>query len=318
MFVVAGCSERSAVCSSPTGRTCPKSAGWTTTVRARSRACLHVMGRSVSQFATERRVVVRYEDIAPALRQAIIAKEDAEFEQHFGLSLTRIVVAAIKDVLYGISGAALVSVVVRAPSPSSLHATSSFAITCAAACSCAPAFEASNARSRNGSVAIEIEKRYTKREIFTFYANQINLGHGAYGVEAAARMYFSKSAKDVTLEEAATLAAIIQTPARLSPFVDLERNRYWRNYVLRRMAAEGYITSESRSRGAGASDRAARTTAPRSVDCALFRRRDPKEAREPARRQRPVCRGPHRADDARSRVTRSSQSGARSRAPTAR
>jgi penicillin-binding protein 1A len=91
-------------------------------------------------------------------------------------------------------------------------------------------------------VAIELERRYTKHEILTFYANQINLGHGAYGVEAASRMYFSKSAKDVNLEEAATLAAIIQTPSRLSPFVNPERNRTWRNFVLRRMAVEGYIT----------------------------------------------------------------------------
>src|SRR6186997_502934 len=56
-------------------------------------------GQLVAQFATERRVVVRYDDIAPALRQAIIAKEDVDFEQHFGLSITRIVVAGVKDML---------------------------------------------------------------------------------------------------------------------------------------------------------------------------------------------------------------------------
>ena len=61
-------------------------------------------------------------------------------------------------------------------------------------------------------VAIQIEKRYTKREILTFYCNQIHFGHGTHGVEAAARLYFGKRAKDVTLEEAAMIAGIIQTP----------------------------------------------------------------------------------------------------------
>ena len=76
---------------------------------------------------------------------------------------------------------------------------------------------ASNARSSEAIVAIQIEKRYTKREILTLYANQMLFGHGTYGVEAAARLYFAKSAKDLTLEEAALLAGIIQSPARQSP-----------------------------------------------------------------------------------------------------
>ena len=94
-------------------------------------------------------------------------------------------------------------------------------------------------------VSVQLERRYTKAEILTLYANQINLGHGAYGVEAASRMYFDKSAKDLTLEEAATIAAIIQTPARLSPFVNPERTLARRNnYVLPRMADEGFLTRE--------------------------------------------------------------------------
>ncbi len=72
-------------------------------------------------------------------------------------------------------------------------------------------------------LAIQIEKRYTKPEIVTLYCNQIPWGHGTYGVEAAARLYFGKSAKDVTLEEAALLAGIIQAPARHSPYVNLHQ-----------------------------------------------------------------------------------------------
>jgi penicillin-binding protein 1A len=100
-------------------------------------------------------------------------------------------------------------------------------------------------------LAFQLEKRYTKREILAFYANHIPLGHGAYGVEAAARMYFDKSAKDVSLEEAAALAAIIQTPARLSPFVNPKANMARRNnYVLPRMVSEGFITRDQASAAA--------------------------------------------------------------------
>jgi penicillin-binding protein 1A len=93
-------------------------------------------------------------------------------------------------------------------------------------------------------LAIQLERRYTKREIFTFYANQVYFGHGAYGVEAAAHLYFDKPAKDLMVEEAAMIAAIIQAPERLSPFVDPRRTLMRRNYVIQRMAEEGYITAQ--------------------------------------------------------------------------
>ena len=93
-------------------------------------------------------------------------------------------------------------------------------------------------------LAMQIEKRLTKPEIFTLYANQINLGHGAYGVEAASRLYFDKPAKELTLEEAAMIAAIIQAPGRLSPFVNPKATLTRRNYVLQRMAEEGYISAD--------------------------------------------------------------------------
>jgi penicillin-binding protein 1A len=90
-------------------------------------------------------------------------------------------------------------------------------------------------------VAVQIEKRYTKNEIFTFYANQMYLGEGAYGVEAAARTYFGKSAKDVNLDEAATLAGILQT-WRNAPTANMERAKRRQAYVLQQMADKGFIT----------------------------------------------------------------------------
>ena len=182
-------------------------------------------GEVIGDFAVERRVVIDYEDVAPALRDAIIATEDAGFNQHFGLSASRILVTLIKDVLEGeMAGAStLTQQLARNLFPIGFQKTV-------------------ERKVEEAILAIQIEKRYTKREIFTFYVNQIYFGHGAYGVEAAARLYFDKPAKDVTLEEAATIAAIIQAPQRLSPFVDPKRALQRRNYVLQRLAEEGYVS----------------------------------------------------------------------------
>jgi penicillin-binding protein 1A len=191
-------------------------------------------GQTIGEFATERRLVVSYDQIAPALRNAIIATEDAGFNQHFGLSMSRIAVTALKDILTGKrQGASTITQQLARNVFLQQYQVGG------------GRFEVSPERKiKEWIVAIQIEKRFTKPEIFTLYANQINLGHGAYGVEAASRMYFDKSAKDVTVEEAAVIAAIIQTPARLSPFVNPKGALTRRNFVLDRMAEEGYISAD--------------------------------------------------------------------------
>src|ERR1043166_937428 len=90
---------------------------------------------------------------------------------------------------------------------------------------------------------MQIEKRYTKNENLAFYANQMYLGEGAYGVEAAARTYFGKSAKDVNLDEAATIAGLFQT-WRNAPTVNMERAKRRQAYGLQQMADEHYITQK--------------------------------------------------------------------------
>jgi penicillin-binding protein 1A len=97
---------------------------------------------------------------------------------------------------------------------------------------------------RESLVAMQIEKRYTKEEIFTMYCNQIYWGHGAYGVEAASQVYFGKSVRDLNLEEAALIAGIIQGNVRQSPYVNLEAATRRRNYALQRMSDEGFIAQE--------------------------------------------------------------------------
>jgi penicillin-binding protein 1A len=195
-------------------------------------------GREIGEFATERRVVIDYDSIAPVLRQAIMASEDADFEQHFGLSISRIVITAINDIVYGQRfGASTITQQVARMLFLQDYMQGGV-------------FQRSGVRGferkiKEAIVAIQLEKRYTKREIFTFYANHVTMGHGAYGVESGARLYFNKAAKDLTLDEAATLAAIVQTPARLSPFVNPDQTLARRNnYVLQRMMEEGFISAE--------------------------------------------------------------------------
>ncbi len=192
-------------------------------------------GEIVHEFATERRVIVDYDDIAPVLRGAILASEDASFNEHFGFSIPRIIVTLLRDVVRAMRGEDLVGA-------STL--TMQLARNIEVGGQRLGLEKSWERKIREAILTVQIEKRYTKREIFTLYCNQMYLGSGAYGVEAAARLYFAKSAKDLELEEAALIAGIFQTPSRQSPLVNLDRAMVRRNYVLERMAEEGYITRE--------------------------------------------------------------------------
>jgi penicillin-binding protein 1A len=181
-------------------------------------------GEVVGEFATQRRIVITYDQIAPVLRQAIMAAEDADFDSHMGLSMTRIVVTLVKDLFHGQRAGA---------STLTQQLTRKLFLTDE---------KTWERKVKEAVLAIQIEKRYTKPEIVTLYCNQIPWGHGTYGAEAAARLYFGKPAKDVNLEEAALLAGIIQAPARHSPYVNLRNAMRRRNYALGQMADEGFIT----------------------------------------------------------------------------
>jgi penicillin-binding protein 1A len=189
----------------------------------------------IGEFATQRRVVVGYDDINPLLRQAIIATEDADFDRHFGINFWRIGAAVYTDIIQ----------MRRAQGASTLtqqlarNLKDQFGLTSKNEETFADSLER---KVKELILAIQIEKRYTKKEIFTIYCNQMYLGHGAYGVEAASRLYFGKPNKQLSLEEAALIAGIFQTPERQSPFVDLKRATARRNIVLQRMADERYIT----------------------------------------------------------------------------
>jgi len=199
-------------------------------------------GEVVGEFSTQRRVVVPYEAISPRLRQAIIAAEDAEFERHLGLSIPHIIMAATRDVLA--SGKSLLTGSKKGRPRGASTITQQLARGLFPE---AVGFQVGDVslerKIKEAIVAIQIEKRYTKREILSFYANQMYLGEGAYGVEAASRTYFGKPAKDLNIDEAATIAGIFQT-WRNAPTANMERAKRRQSYVLQQMADEGYITQK--------------------------------------------------------------------------
>ena len=184
-------------------------------------------GDVVGEFAIQRRVLIKYQDISPTLRNAVLAAEDDTFFQHFGLSIPHIVLAAVKDLMERRKAAGASTLTQQLTRKLFLKDEKWW-----------------SRKIKEAILAIQIEKRYTKEEIFTMYCNQMYFGHGAYGVEAAAHLYFGKSAKDLTLEEAALIAGILQGNVRQSPYVNMDAALRRRNYTLDRMAEVGSITRQ--------------------------------------------------------------------------
>jgi penicillin-binding protein 1A len=182
-------------------------------------------GEIVGEFAVQRREVIPYEAISPMLKQAILAAEDDSFEQHFGLSIPRIIVALVKDILERRKAGGASTLTQQLTRKLFLTDEKTW-----------------ERKIKEAILAIQIEKRYTKNEIFTLYCNQMYFGHGVYGVQAASRLYFGKAAKDLTLDEAALIAGILQGNVRQSPYVNMDAALRRRNYTLSRMADVGYIS----------------------------------------------------------------------------
>jgi penicillin-binding protein 1A len=189
-------------------------------------------GAVIGELATERRELLKYSDIPPVLRQAIISSEDGQFFRHSGVNVRRTAMALAKDAARAVgikagvfSGASTITQqLARNVFPEQIG------------------FNVSPERKiKELLVAFQIEKRYTKEEIFAMYCNQINMGHGAYGMAAAAEMYFGKRVQDLTLSEAALLAGIIQGNVLQSPYVNMKAAKTRQALTLNRMVAEGYI-----------------------------------------------------------------------------
>jgi len=188
-------------------------------------------GQLVKEFAAERRIQVPYEKIPLVLKQAIIATEDPRFFAHRGVDYRGIMRAIKEDVFRVVLG------------KRRLHGGST--ITQQLARSLFLYSQQTIRRKlKEMFLAVEIEKRYSKEKIFELYCNQFYLGHGAWGVESAARLYFGKSVDQLTLTEAALIAGIFRGPSIYSPYNNPTVTLNRRNHVLTRMAEEGFITKE--------------------------------------------------------------------------
>ena len=188
---------------------------------------LDIHGREIGSFALERRVVLPYTEFPPVLRQALISIEDKSFESNWGVNLVRAVGAAWRDI------------------HSRSRAQGSSTLTMQLARNLFLSNEKTYGRKiQEILLAMQIERVFTKDQIFQLYANQIYLGHGTYGFEAASLYYFSKHARELTLPQAALLAALPKGAEYYSPINHPERALARRNLVLREMRLDGKISSD--------------------------------------------------------------------------
>ena len=161
------------------------------------------------------------------LRNAVISIEDKNFESHWGVNVFRVAGAAYRDLTTDRRAQGASTLTMQLAKNLFLSPERSF-----------------HRKLQEVLLSIQIERNFTKQQIFTLYANQIYLGQGVYGFEAGSEYYFSKHARDVTLPEAALLAALPRGPSYYSPVNHPERALDRRNLVLNAMLEDGVITAQ--------------------------------------------------------------------------
>src|SRR4026209_683833 len=178
----------------------------------------------IGEFALEKRIPLKYEEIPPVLKNAILAVEDVRFYDHIGIDPIRIMGAAWKN---------LTSDRIEGGSTLTQQLTKNLFLT----------KEQTYTRKVNEWIlALQIERYYTKNQIMELYTNHMFLGANAYGMEAGAETYFGKQAKDLTLGEAALLAGIPKAPSEYSPTANPARAKERRDLVLELRAKNGFVS----------------------------------------------------------------------------
>lgn len=188
-------------------------------------------GKVLGPIVPEYRIVLPLSRIPLKLRQAVIAAEDARFYEHGALDLKGIARATVRNIMSASvreGGSTITQQLAK-----TLFLTHERTI---------------GRKVKELQLASELEQAYTKDQILGMYLNCIYFGHGAYGIEAAARTYFSKSVTELTLSETALLAGLPRAPGRYSPLIDIKRAKARRKYVLDRMVATGAIKQAQASR----------------------------------------------------------------------
>lgn len=182
-------------------------------------------GRAFGSLTLQRRVVAQYEDYPKVLYDAVLSIEDKNFEKHSGFEVWRMLVAALHNLRSG----------------RNLQGASTLTMQLARNLFLSPE-RSYDRKIHEIMLAVQIERHFTKPQIFTLYANQIYMGHGVYGFATAADYYFGKAVKDLTLEEAAILAALPKSPNNYSPIKNPERALRRRNLVIDSMIGAGKIS----------------------------------------------------------------------------
>ena len=199
-------------------------------------AVLAADGSVITYFYRNNRVPVRSDRIAPVMKQALVDIEDSRFYEHHGLDVEGTLRALLRNLRAG-------SVLEGGSTITQQLVKQTLLQTAVTPEDRAAATEDSVGRKlREARLALALEEKYSKDEILTRYLNLVYFGQGAYGVQAAARAYFSVDAADLTLAQAAVLAGLVQTPTADNPLNDPARAQERRNQVLGRMLTLGHIT----------------------------------------------------------------------------
>jgi penicillin-binding protein 1A len=183
-------------------------------------------GQMVGSFALQRRILMTYEQCPKILFNAVTSIEDQHFEDHWGIDFPRIAGAAYRNLLKGRKAEGASTITMQLAGNLFLDRSD----------------RSFRRKMQEMLLALQIERRYTKPQIFTMYANQVYLAHGNYGFAAAAQFYFGKPVTDLKLQEAALLAGMVNGP-KFSPLLNPELALSRRNLVLHRMQEEGRIST---------------------------------------------------------------------------
>ncbi|RAD57062.1 penicillin-binding protein 1A [Burkholderia multivorans] len=179
----------------------------------------------IGEFGEERRSLVRFQDIPDVMKKAVLAIEDYRFYEHGGVDFVGILRAGVADLMHGGARQGASTITMQVARNFFLSSEKTY-----------------TRKIYEMLLAYKIEKALTKDQILELYMNQIYLGQRAYGFAAAARVYFGKDLKDITLAEAAMLAGLPKAPSAYNPVVNPKRAKVRQEYILKRMLEIGYIT----------------------------------------------------------------------------
>ncbi len=187
-------------------------------------------GEVIHEFANQKRVLIPYHQIPENFKNALIAVEDARFYNHWGVDVIGISRAMMKNLRE--NGNALKG---QGASTLTQQLTKLLFLT--------PEKTVSR-KIKEAILALQVELKYSKEQILEMYSNQVYFGEGVYGIESASRIYFSKTALELELDEAALLAGLPQRPNYYNPVKSPERAKVRRDHVLSRMREEGFISDD--------------------------------------------------------------------------